>query len=86
MRCKHCKASHEEYYEYGYEVDWYCMIGVHENDMNEDKQGEWGCNLNYKTINKKVEKIERLIEKDHEAQVEYFLKEKELESQEKEHP
>lgn len=75
MRCCKCKASIEVSYPESYECDWYCMIGVSENDMNEDKNSEWGCNLHYKTINKRVDQIEKAIEKDHEAQVEWFLKE-----------
>ena len=75
MRCCKCKASIEDSYPESYDCDWYCMVGVPEDSMNEDKDGEWGCNLHYKTINKRVNQLEMAIEKDHEAQVEWFLKE-----------
>lgn len=73
MRCCKCNASIEEHFPESYECDWYCMIGVSENDMNEDKDGEWGCNLHYKTIAKKVEQIALAKEKDYEERVRWFL-------------
>lgn len=76
MRCEQCKASCEVHYAESYECDWYCMIGVPEDNMNENDCGQWGCNLHYKTINKKVQEIEEHIEKDREAFVEWFIKEK----------
>lgn len=81
MRCERCKASCEDHYAESYDVDWYCMIGVPESAMYEDKNGEWGCNMHYKTINKKVKEIEKHIEREREAYVEWFLKEKENENE-----
>lgn len=74
MRCYKCKASCEVHYPESYEVDWYCDAGVSEDEMNENKDGEWGCNLHWRTIQKRVEINEKAWLKDKEAQVEWFLK------------
>ena len=81
MRCERCKASCEVHYAESYEVDWYCHAGVSENEMNENKNGEWGCDLHWKTIQRRVENNESAWLKDKEAQVEWFLKQ---ESEDKE--
>ncbi len=77
MRCERCKASHEVYYAESSECDWYCDAGVLENDMNEDKNGQWGCNLHYKTINKILDKNQEAWIADKEAFVDWFLNNKE---------
>ena len=74
MRCERCKASCEVHYAESYEVDWYCHAGVSENEMNENKDGEWGCDLHWKTIQRRVKNNESAWLKDKEAQVEWFLK------------
>lgn len=75
MRCERCKASCEIHYAESYEEDWYCQVGVPEEEMNEDKNGDWGCNLHYKTIQKKVDEIEKAWLKDKEQFVDWFLRE-----------
>ena len=75
MRCERCKASCEVHYAESYETDWYCNAGVPESEMNEDKNGEWGCNLHWKTIQKRVDANERAWLKDKEAFVDWWLKE-----------
>ena len=72
MRCYKCKASCETHYAESYEVDWYCLAGVTEDEMNEDKSGEWGCNLHYKTIEKRVEENDKAWLKDKEEFVKWF--------------
>ena len=74
MRCERCKASCEVHYSESYETDWYCKAGVSEDEMNENRIGEWGCNLHWKTIQKRVENNEKAWLKDKEEQVEWFLK------------
>lgn len=74
MRCERCKASYEVHYAESYETDWYCRAGVQEDEMNENKNGEWGCDLHWKTIQKLVENNEKAWLKDKEEQVEWFLK------------
>ena len=76
MRCNRCKASCETHYAESYEVDWYCKVRVLEDDMNEDKNGDWGCNLHWRTIEKKVEETEEAWFKDKEQYVEWFLSNK----------
>lgn len=80
MRCERCKASYEEHYAESYECDWYCKAGVPEDEMNENKYGEWGCNLHYKTIEKRLKINEAAWIKDKEAYVEWFLKEQQNEN------
>ena len=75
MRCEHCKASCEECYAESYETDWYCKSGVPENEMNEDKNGEWGCNLHWKTIKKRLEDNEKAWLRDKEQFVDWYLSE-----------
>ena len=48
MRCKRCKACKTEGFEYPEE---YCCIGVSDDEINEDRNGDLGCNLHWKTIN-----------------------------------
>ena len=74
MRCERCKASYEVHYPESYEVDWYCNAGVPEDEMYEDKNGEWGCNLHWKTIQKLIDANEKAWLKDKEQFVEWFLK------------
>lgn len=74
MRCERCKASCEIHYAESYETDWYCEAGVSEDEMNENKDGEWGCNLNWKTIQKRIEENEKAWLKDKEEYVEWLLK------------
>ena len=73
MRCERCKASCEEHYAESNECDWYCNAGVPEDEMNEDKNGLWGCNLHYKTIEKRVNANEQAWLKDKEAFVDWWL-------------
>lgn len=42
MRCKRCKACKMEGFEYPEE---YCCIGVSDDEINEDGNGDLGCNL-----------------------------------------
>lgn len=48
MRCKRCKACKTEEFEYPEE---YCCIGIYDDELNEDRNGDLGCNLHWKTIN-----------------------------------
>ena len=79
MRCERYKASCEEHYAESNETDWYCEAGVSEDEMNENKDGEWGCKLHWKTIQKKIEENEKAWLKDKEEHVEWFLKKNEKE-------
>lgn len=72
MRCERCKASCEEHYAESYEIDWYCDAGVSEDDRNEDSNGNLGCSLHYKTIEKAIKKNEEAWLKDKEQFVEYY--------------
>ena len=45
---KRCKACKTEGFEYPEE---YCCIGVSDDEINEDRNGDLGCNLHWKTIN-----------------------------------
>lgn len=74
MRCERCKASCEVHYAESYEVDWYCEAGFPEEERNEDKNGDLGCNLHYKTIQKRVDESEKAWIKDKEQYVDWFLK------------
>lgn len=74
MRCERCKASCEVHYAESYETDWYCEAGVPEDAMNENKDGEWGCDLHWKTIQKRVEDNEKAWLTDKEEYVEWLLK------------
>lgn len=76
MRCERCKASYEVHYAESYVTDWYCRAGVSEDQMNENTNGDWGCDLHWKTIQKLVENNEKAWLKDKEEQVEWFLKRK----------
>ena len=82
MRCERCKASCEVHYAESYAEDWYCEAGVPEDEMNENEHGEWGCNLHWKTIQKRVEDSEKARLKYQEEYVEWFLK-RETESEER---
>lgn len=72
MRCYRCKASCEEHYAESYEVDWYCNAGVSDNDRNEDGNGNLGCSLHYKTIEKAIKENEEAWLKDKEQLAEYY--------------
>ena len=48
--------------------------------MYEDKNGELGCRLHWKTIQKRVEENERAWLRDKEQFVEWYLKEQENEN------
>ena len=74
MRCERCKASCEVNYAESYEVDWYCDAGVLDDERDENKDGELGCNLHWKTIQKRVEDNKKAWLKDKEEYVEWFLK------------
>lgn len=78
MRCERCKASCEVHYAESYETDWYCDAGVLEDEMNENSQGEWGCSLHWKTIQKRLEFNEEAWLRDKEQQVEWFLKQERI--------
>ena len=45
MRCKNCKARKMEGSEYPEE---YCCIGIYDDELNEDRNGDLGCNLHWK--------------------------------------
>jgi hypothetical protein len=64
MRCYNCKASCTVHYSESYETDWYCNAGVSEDEMNEDRNGELGCNLKAKTIQQRIDFNERAWLKD----------------------
>ena len=80
MRCENCKASNEVHYAESDAMDWYCNAGVPDNEMYEDKNGELGCRLHWKTIQKRVEENERAWLRDKEQFVEWYLKEQENEN------
>lgn len=40
MRCKRCKACKTEGFEYPEE---YCCIGIYDDELNEDRNGDLGC-------------------------------------------
>ena len=77
MMSERCKASCEVHYAESYEVDWYCDAGVPEDEMNENEDGKWGCNLHWKTIQKRLEANEKAWLKDKEEHVEWFLEREE---------
>ena len=78
MRCERCKASCEEHYAESYECEWYCAVGVVEDGMNENSNGDWGCNLHYKIIEKRLNEIELALEKEREAFVRWYLESEEI--------
>lgn len=62
MICDRCKALKTEGYEYPQD---YCSIGVDDEFGYENKKGEYGCTLHYKTIEKMVRENEEAWEKTH---------------------
>lgn len=74
MRCKNCPCSSETHYAESYEVDWVCEAGK-EDESYEDKSGDWGCNIHYKTARKIHSNVEDAWIKDKEQFVEWAQKE-----------
>ena len=59
MRCKNCKARKMEGSEYPEE---YCCIGIYDDELNEDRNGDLGCNLHWKTINHLICKESKILQ------------------------
>ena len=59
MRCKRCKACKTEGVEYPEE---YCCIGVSDDEINEDRNGDLECNLHWKTINHLICKESKILQ------------------------
>ena len=51
MRCKRCKACRRTSYEY---AEYECYAGVNDDELTEYKNGEYGCTLHWKTIQKRI--------------------------------
>ena len=54
MKCEKCKANNEQCHAESYEVDWYCLAGIQDNDREEFSDGSLGCRLHYKTVAKRL--------------------------------
>ena len=70
MRCKRCKACKTEGFEYPEE---YCCIGVSDDEINEDRNGDLGCNLHWKTINHLIRRFESCYPSLRESEKALFL-------------
>lgn len=78
MKCTNCKASHIQYYAESYECDWYCLAGVQDEERIEKADGQLGCNLHYKTIQKRIDDNEKAWLKEKEEYIKWIeRKEKE---------
>lgn len=82
MNCETCRASHETRYPEGGGHDWYCLIGMPDDCIKEFKDGHYGCTMHPKVVNKLVQKLEDMIEQDHDSYIDFVLKEETYAEQE----
>ncbi len=40
----------------------YCCIGIYDDELNEDRNGDLGCNLHWKTINHLICKESKILQ------------------------
>lgn len=52
MKCERCPANVKTSYEYD---EYDCYAGVPDEELTEDKKGNYGCNLHWKTIQKRLQ-------------------------------
>ena len=51
MRCEKCPALAQDGYEY---PEYFCYIGIPDEETSEDKNGNWGCRYNRAYIEKHI--------------------------------
>lgn len=74
MKCQNCPCSHETYYSESYCVDWDCIAGREDRQI-EFADGELGCRIHLKTAKQIADEAEEAWMKDKAQFVEWALKE-----------
>lgn len=54
MKCKNCSACVEKTYAESFDIDFYCLCGVTDNERLEKSDGSLGCDLHYTKVKQKV--------------------------------
>ena len=52
MKCKNCSACVEQTYAESFDIDFYCLCGVTDNERLEKSDGSLGCDLHYTKVRK----------------------------------